>query len=497
MKQFADLHIHSTLKPFSFHIANPNDVRSSIWYQDKPKPRERDNDIVRYTESDFTTLAQSGVKLAFVALYPLEQGWVKSFSTNFIVDEIIHLYTGFPIERINLAQDESYNYFIELTKEFTFLKKEIKQSQKIIIDGKERSITAKMPCSKQEFEQFLSEEDTIIVIPTIEGANSLISGNATNIADFNLQETLKNIQIVKSWPTRPFFITLAHHFFNGICGHSKSIFYKNKLEEIVERILLRQAEGIDSEITHKGKQVIMSLLEMGDNSDKSKRILIDIKHMNVRSRNAFYKIILQHNEANPSDKIPLIASHSAYSGIKTFEQLKAQEALDNKFFTESEDYFNNAKINLCDEDIKIINFTEGLIGINLDERILSSKKVLDFAKSQFNYKQTEEMKTFWAEHITRQITTMVDIVLKDENVKNKNNVWNLFSIGSDFDGMINPIDAVITTYDYEELEKYLAIALNNNAIFKHNNFEQSAEEIARKIMFENANNFLQKHFFTN
>lgn len=493
--KFADLHLHSTLKPFSYFSADHNDVRASLWYQDLPHKRERDNDLVKYTQADFTTMAQSDMKLIFVALYPMEQGWTNSFDTDFVVDAIVHLYTKFPFTRINQIQKESYNYFNELQKEYSFLKKQTDSPRTIKINGKDKEVQAKFPRSKKEFEQFMEQENTMIIIPTIEGANSLISGNGTNMADFNLEQTLHNIQLVKQWSNPPFFITLAHHFFNGICGHVKSIYPKGKIQEFVQKILIHQAEGIDVGITKNGEIVIKSLLEIGEFKNKNKRILIDTKHMNANARSKFYQIVLQHNEANPDDIIPLIASHSAYSGIKTFAELKQQDALDNKYFAQSEDYFNQAKINLCDQDIKLIYLTQGIIGVNLDERILSSKKIIDLADGQFNYKQNEELKMFWAEQITRNICSMAKVVLDDAHTKDKHNVWNIFAIGSDYDGFINPVDAFITTNDYSELEKYLVVALEKNVVFTQNNFELTAQQVARKIMFENASDFLQKHYF--
>jgi len=495
MKKFADLHIHSTLKPFAYYSADSQDVKSSIWFQDLPKKRERDNDLVRYTQADFTTMAQSGMKLIFTSLYPMEQGWVNSFKTSLIVDSLVHLYTQFPFKRINQVQEKTYNYFNELQKEYSFLKREIYSARVIDIDGVEKEITAKLPHSLQEFEQFMQEENTMIIIPTIEGANSLVSGNGTNMATFDLEQTLRNIQIVKTWATPPFFITIAHHFFNGICGHVKSIYPKGKMQEFAQKILIRQAEGIDSGITKKGEKVIKSLLEIGSYNNKKKRILIDTKHMNAFSRDQFYQIVLQHNNDNPDDIIPLIASHSAYSGIKTFAELKKQDALDDKYFTKGEDYFNEAKINLCDQDVKLIFHSQGLIGINIDERILSNKKIIDYADSQFNHKQTAELKEFWAQQIVRNISSMAKVVINDNHAKNKNNIWNTFSIGSDFDGFINPVDAFITTNDYEELEKYLTIAFEKDLIFKQHNYNLTAQQVARKVMFDNANNFLQKHYF--
>ncbi len=495
MLKFADLHIHTTLKPFSYYSADKEDLRANIWHQDQPKKRQRDNDLVRYTQADFTTLVQSGVKIVFAALYPMEQGWVGSFNTGLAVDIIARLYTHFPIKRINQIQNENYNYFNELQKEFIFLKKQISEPQLVELNGTKKTFYAKMPINNQQFENFMNEENTIIVIPTIEGANSLISGNSQNTDNFSLAQTLNNIQTIKNWHTRPFFVTLAHHFYNGLCGHSKSIFAKNKIQGFLLKLLVTQAKGIDSHITPKGKKVIESLLEIGDFKNKHKRIFIDVKHMNEYSRSEFYQMVLMHNQKNPDDQIPVISSHSAYSGIETFAELKQQDSLDNKYFSQSDDFFNQAKINLCNQDIKSIFASKGLIGINIDERILSNKKIVDIAKRKFNYKLTNELRTFWAEQIVRNISSMANVIFNDKNLKNKNYVWDMFCLGSDFDGFINPVDAFITTKDYDQLQLHLKKAFVRDKIFNNNNFGLSAQQLSEKIVFKNALNFFKKYYY--
>jgi len=437
MNKFADLHIHSTLKPFIFY-KNNNKKKGNIWFQDKPRKRERDNFFIRYTQSDFTTLAQSGVKIAFISLYPLEQGWVNSNNTSFITDFLVNIFTKFPIRQINRIQLNSHNYFKELLSEIKFLKDEINKPKIIKINGKEQTITAKIPKNKNEFNRFLQDENTLIIIPTIEGTNTLYSGNAKSVKNNNLNELLRNIDSLKK-ELSPFFITFAHHFTNGLCGHAKSLYGDAGIISKIIKKLLNQTDGLEDNINPKGLKIIRKLLALNEFSDE-KRILIDVKHMNEDSRKEFYDIIRNHNSTNPNDKIPIIASHVGYSGqpsLNTFKNIC--KANSEHPFKNSTGQFNEARINLTDEDVLNIFESDGIIGINLDQRIISNNKVIEEAKKRFNFKNTPELKLFWAKQIGDNIIEMGKIIIENK-VENYKNVWNLFAIGSDFDGFINPVD---------------------------------------------------------
>ena len=494
MKKFADIHTHSTLKPFSLKSTKPNDPRSSLWYQDKPKKRQRDDDIVRYTQSDFTTLIQGNVKIVFVSLYPLEQGWFASHSTGIIVDFLAHLFTDFSIHRINEIQSKKYDYFDEVQKEYSFLQEEISSSKVVELNNKKEQFWAKMPTNKNQLDRFMQEQNTLVVVPTIEGANCLISGNSHNIHNLNIIEILRNIDTIKKWAVPPFFLTLSHHFFNGMTGHARSIFGKNRFQEIFKKILLNQAEGIDSNITKNGWIVIKSLLGVEMYRNNGKRILIDTKHLNGRSRIEFYNFILSYNLSHQDDKIPLINSHCAYNNQKSIIKTMKTDAFDSQVFTDPE-YFNEAELNITNEDVKIIYKTEGLIGLNLDERILSSKKVIDIAKKEFNATATEELRLYWAKQIVRNIMAMVEVVVEDNLTEDNQNVWDIFAIGSDFDGFINPVDAYISAAEFKELDYYLIQAFNDSDLFSKYKYNYSSADVTNKFLYKNASDFLNKHYW--
>ena len=86
---------------------------------------------------------------------------------------------------------------------------------------------------------------------TIEGLHSL-NNNINVPAD----ETsfLNNLAAVKQWDHVPFFVTVAHHFYNELCGHAKS------LTGIVGSAT-DQSFGLNTGLTALGKKVIRGSTE--------------------------------------------------------------------------------------------------------------------------------------------------------------------------------------------------------------------------------------------
>jgi microsomal dipeptidase-like Zn-dependent dipeptidase len=491
--RFADIHIHSTLKPYIFYAYKPESPKGDLWYQDKPKEWERDNFLVRFTESDFTTLVQSNVKIAFLALYPFEQGWFNSKRNGEFTEILDHFYTDFPFEAIDYIKADDYNYFQRLKFEYDFLEQQIRTGREVEIDGKKVFITPKIPKDKEELNKFLSEENTLVLIPTIEGAHSLINGNAKDVEHLAEQDILKNIDYLKKHRFSPFFITFAHHFYNGMCGQAQSLFSYSEIKQHIIDFFISQKLGLDKDLNKIGRLAIKKLLAIDEFKDE-KRILIDVKHMNYISRLQFYDIVRSYNKNNPDKKIPIIASHMGYSGKKECKLTHKMRTLSSlKPFTRSKK-FDAKCINLCDKDVLNIFESEGLIGVNLDQKIISSKKIIKKSEHQFSGLPTDRMQYFWAKQIVANITSMAYAVIKKFPDKSSS-VWNIFTIGSDFDGFINPVDAFVTTADYPRMEKFIAKALENDKIFMKNNFGYSPDEIAKKIMFDNAKDFLNKYYF--
>lgn len=474
-KLFADIHIHPTLKPYNWYETDFQNNKSSVFFQKKPKRSQKDNQVVNFTQSDFKTIAESNAKLVYVAFSPIERNW---FSNKEVNKRIASLLFGLDYSRINNLSKQT-NYFIEFTNELDFFKKE--QSKVFSVNGINFRLI--VPKTLQEFNNNLSM-NIINVIPTIEGIHSLYSYEPEKI--ITQQKSLfNNINFIKNSEFKPFFITISHHFYNFLSGHCKSIFTENTVLDRFLKMIVDQNQGMNSTLTPFGKEIIKYLLEIEHYTNKQNRILIDIKHLSVETRKMYYEMVWTHNNNNPSDTIPIIASHCAYSGVNLYEQLGKTDEV----------HFNNNTINLCAQDVRQIYLSKGLIGITLDERVLSSSHLRKAVKKlEGDY---ESYTKIWASQICSNICRMAEVIVNDPSIDDKSHIWDIFAIGSDFDGFINPVNSYATVLQYRDLEMYLIYAFEENRFFKRFVSSVSAYELVRKIMFDNAYNFTTKHFFKN
>ncbi|MEJ7673852.1 MAG: hypothetical protein WKF59_14430 [Chitinophagaceae bacterium] len=215
-----------------------------------------------------------------------------------------------------------------------------------------------------------ADTTTICIILSIEGAHNL-SGQVPNMAflrrdqlrnhsndpdDFTtLIEYVNNINTMKKWDFVPFSISLNHHCWNGLGGQAQS------LMKLIGTIV-SQSEGLNEGLKGLGEEVVDLLLK----TTNGPRILIDVKHMSPRCRKDFYAFI-KTKYWSKSDKFPLICSHTGVvSKRRTLDALIAQD--DNAELRDSTNYLHENSINLCEEDILIIAETNGLIGLQLDEK---------------------------------------------------------------------------------------------------------------------------------
>jgi len=90
---------------------------------------------------------------------------------------------------------------------------------------------------------------------------------------------LNNLKILKQWQHVPYFVTVAHHFYNHLCGHAKSLY------DIVGSVS-DQSEGMGTGFTELGKKVLREVLS----STNGKRIYIDIKHMSASQKRRWMRL---------------------------------------------------------------------------------------------------------------------------------------------------------------------------------------------------------------
>jgi len=466
---YIDFHCHPSLKPFGKSFASkktqgrnsPNrNHRHSIYHQQGVTPLKKKINtlltLTKFTQADFSTVHNGKTRILIVSLYPMEKNLIQDKNgVNFTGRLLRNLAAGIGLKRIRYLQ-KMPDYFQDLLHEYNFFleldaKKITKHDQKV---------RYKLVKNYSEIRQFKPNGiPTIFVILSIEGGHVFNTGlQLAGKPKAKTKEVLANIELVKRWAFPPFFIGLAHHFYNELCGHEKSI------GGLVDAII---KQSVDSKqgLTPLGIKVIHSLLSTAN----GKRILIDIKHMNVKSRYQYYDIIKDTYDS----KIPIIVSHGAVNG--------RNNPTDNNVLDKN---FNTATINFYDDEIFRIARSKGIFGVQLDERRIANKGVRGIVAGR-----AKSSKLIWKqiEHMAKYL----DLLGLP--------AWDIQCIGSDFDGIIDPLPGFWTVKDLDHLPKFLKkhaanfLASPRGKQLKAKN-RIAATLIVHKFMHENAANFLTKHF---
>jgi microsomal dipeptidase-like Zn-dependent dipeptidase len=167
---------------------------------------------------------------------------------------------------------------------------------------------------------------------------------------------------------------------------------------------------------------------------------------------------------------------------------------------DNSNYLHETSINLCAEDILIIAETNGIIGLQLDERRIAGNSIINVVKKN---------RLLNGIHLRRQyIKVLFANIFEIVKTVNSKQGWNLISVGSDYDGFIHHFDFYPSAAELPVLKNDMLLFLNNpEAIYqpgfnysvsvpeiKRLLFNLSAEEIIEKIFTGNAMAFLQKNF---
>ena len=529
---FVDIHCHPSMKPYYSSLEHAE--RTSLWDYSPESPhceelpkilRSQLKEMIKYSQMNLRECAKGNVNVLFSSLYPVERGWFKE---RFQIDPIISdknftnsitCSSGFSRDVVKhiievIENDEVIDYFAEIAGEYYYLLSEQAKSD----NGDEEFVLVN---SFDELERIVNvpEDKRIALVLNIEGGHSLIrfddyydnkktpfrKVNKSHFSDFKKYKKIifDNIEVLKgkrevelkvngstqkiTFKHSPLYITFAHHFWNLLCGHSDTF-------EIGADLILNQDRGKLRKFTLLGKQVLHKLLERGQGE---RRILIDIKHFSLKARKEFYQI-WQDDYADKNDSFPLIASHAAVNG-QTYDEI-------------IESFFNTAEVNMFDEDIKMIHKSGGLIGLILNESRLpgfESKKIIRQNKRKIrklikNDTDDPQIQVLKAENKDEYILALAANIWHIVRVINEKSAWDIISIGSDFDGMIDALNPYFVASDIKTLMEDLMDFMENNegieeiglnkTEFERLKFGYSTEQIAEKIANLNAMLFLKKYF---
>ena len=299
-------------------------------------------------------------------------------------------------------------------------------------------------------------------------------------------------------------------------------------------------------------------------------VLVDIKHMSWVAREDLYKL----RQRNGWEQIPLIASHAALTGFSVDERQdyilkndgikRAKKVFKVRYNKKkgiiSGTMFNPNSINLYDDDVVQILKSNGLLGINIDKRILGASETITggiktnenefisieetedwfgaipptsqiFAdynrytrkrkfvpdKEDINESEEEFYELFPMTHKgkkkikrklprsreERHLKFFCNQLLKLKQIADENaaelpgiNVWDHVCMGADFDGLISTIHCCLNITEVENFAKMIEDNLQTYADDAGIQLGMRVPDIVEKIFFKNGFDFLVNHFGT-
>lgn len=480
---YVDIHCHPSLKPYSksfkYRPTKQNALdagrKNSIWHYSPPNVFEkflnRMITLTKFTQTDMTALARSGADVVIVSLYPFEKHFLSKRVLGWkgLTDVLVNLAASISQSRIDEVMRHQ-DYYEDLESEYAFYKQLDNQVHKV--DGV--FYTYRLVNSFAEIEEnqqsSTKHKKIINLVLSIEGGHSFNTGLDMTKDTADEVEVLENIRNVKDWDHKPAFITFAHHFYNELCGHARSI--------SIGALRDNQNRGLNTGITELGVEVLDRLLS----DTNGARIPIDIKHMSTTSRKAYYDLL---DTKFTSENIPVIASHGAVNGQRSIVQWDVTD------YPERAKYFNNIDINFYDDEVIRIAKSNGMLGIQLDERRIGSKKAINESKIYFPNKRKQLQKKSLL--VWRQVEHMAEVLNKEGLF-----CWGIQTIGSDFDGIVNPIKGLWTAENMkdlgEEMVHHADTYLKNNKDKLLDFNKISAASVVERVLHVNAMEFLKTNF---
>jgi microsomal dipeptidase-like Zn-dependent dipeptidase len=413
----------------------------------------------RFTQADLSNMVKGNMRLAVVALCTPEKEFLFNlFGTGPFSAHFCNLLMGLGYQRVRFVQT-SMDYFEEFCQEYRFF---LNSPREKAFGGE---IYRWSPAgSGKQLAEVLARDREIALVFSIEGAHIFNSG----LGKFGLQpdeaRILTNIQTLKSFPYPPAYITLNHFYDNDLCGHARCLSHLPRFAD--------QERNLGNGITPLGERVIHALLE-------EKPILIDIKHMSLKGRKQYYALLEAHY---PGKKIPILASHGAVTGVR-FDG--------SSTFGEEQNRFYSCDINFFDEEILHIARSGGLFGVQFDMRRIAGKEILK--KLSWRMPQAKA-RAYSARIIWSQIRHVAEL-LDHHGLY----AWGTASIGSDFDGFVNPLEGIWTMKDFPELRQALQEEANAylkgpNRLTLTENRSITPEEVVDKFCYGNTTGFLINNF---
>ena len=483
MNSFFDLHLHPSFKPY-LSDTNP-DKRKNCW--------DFLNNLIGIVKSQscLDQMKEGRVNLAVAGIYTME----RPLTSSYLIEQLAPKLT---------VLDKGMLHFPTFTNYFQALWEEVKHLERSENHNVENGQTFQIIKSIDEF-----QEGQMNIILAIEGAHGLEGFNSDLLSNFR--------KIKQNRDYRFLYLTLVHMTQYPIATHAYGM-------KLIKKNNQFKPKGLG--LTKLGEDII----DMAYDESLGKRVYIDIKHLSLVSRVKFYR----YRKAKGYDNIPILATHMGMTGMswdrfaitgQFSEPPKRKGAFIEVNYERprgigkgmlDKTFFNPWSLNLYNEDIKEILASDGLIGISLDQRILGSENVkgeffsldeLSYILSDYKDPENDLKISFPEGEFTDEKEVAKDMNERKHLRHLCNNIlyvvkiggesaWEHMCIGSDFDGLIDPINFCKNSSEFPKLQNGL-LAMLPLMMEEDDSYDYDSSNLEKKvrgIMFENAFNFLQKYF---
>jgi microsomal dipeptidase-like Zn-dependent dipeptidase len=371
-----------------------------------------------------------------------------------------------------------------------------------------------------------NDPDSLFVAFTVEGAHSLSSSFIkSSISAADIISHLNYITKELGWPVISMNLTHLEQY--PLCNHAFGIQFINKGEFY----------PTGKDISPEGIQIIKECYQ--------RKILIDLKHMSLGARRFLIERLRTASDFTSINQ-PLVCTHAGFAGISFSEIHNYLEYHDQPdpnygyviwgkpaFYKKDKDRisFNPSSINLYDEEIIAVLQSGGMLGLSMDKRILGytapdETAAYDDLVYEEEYISVKEKEYFLTSNTTSEKMNDTHCLIQDDvqkigkvNPQVEEYHLNHFMahllhffklsimagyplekamtqicIGSDFDGMINPIWSCPTidsigNFKKKLVEKFGAFARSNaDEIQLPSNFNTG--RFMDLLFYENGKNFL-------
>ena len=363
----------------------------------------------------------------------------------------------------------------------------------------------------------------LFVVFSVEGCHTFTSA----LRKFDVNEIINNLDDLRS-KVPLISVNLTHIEQSKLCNHAFGMLFIN------DDIFRPTGKLISTE----GFQIVKHCYQ--------NNILIDVKHMSLGARDQLYRVRRSAEFANINQ--PVVCTHAGFTGISTAEipdhildyrQFKKGYVLlkngkPAKYGHSIRPSFNASSINLYDEDIIEILRSGGIIGLSLDKRILGFQEshgnanvnpqfpfepeYISLQEQAYFFTKDEVGQAFndgkcieWTEieaagavnplaadyhlrHFMAHIIHLIEVAKRNQYDANK--ALTQICIGSDFDGIINPVWCCDTvdelTYFKDLFERqfpdFVRECANANGVSLPAGFD--LKKFSNQLFFENGKNFV-------